>query len=151
MSDTDSYFNAAAHRADSGEPGTWIDLNTEMSQHEITPGLTFQPVVGRNLAINVVRFAPNTVAPRHQHEEEQIALVLEGELEFEVGGETRTLHPHQLVVIPPHTPHAARTYDRGCLALDAFHPPRTGLAEIMRASWSGARRDAQAPGEETSA
>lgn len=136
MTDNASYFSTSVAPTENGEPGTWVDLNRELSQHEISPGLTFQPVVGRNLAINVVRFEPNTVTPRHEHEEEQIALVLEGELEFEVGGETRTLLPHQVVVIPPHTPHTARTHAKGCVVLDTFSPPRTGLAEIMKANWS---------------
>jgi quercetin dioxygenase-like cupin family protein len=135
MTDNPSYFKVS-DASESGEPGTWIALDREMSPYSISEGLTFQPVVGGRLAINLVRFEPNTIAPRHAHEEEQIAFILEGELEFEVGGETRVLGPHEAVVIPPHTPHAARTYDKPCVALDTFSPPRSGLAEIMQSSWS---------------
>jgi quercetin dioxygenase-like cupin family protein len=81
--------------------------------------------------VNFVRFEPNTVAPVHWHDEEQISIVVEGEFEFQVGNETRTLRPGDAVVIPPNVPHGARTYDNTCLEIDVFHPPRKGLLEAM--------------------
>ena len=44
----------------------------------------FNPVVGEGVMANFVRFAPHTEAPLHAHAEEQITIVLEGELEFEI-------------------------------------------------------------------
>ncbi len=99
---------------------------------QMVPGLDFQPVLGDRLMVNFVSFEPNTVAPVHWHDEEQISVVLEGELEFEVGGETRVMGKGEAVVIPPNVPHGARTYDGSCLAVDAFHPPRQGVVDAMR-------------------
>ena len=46
------------------------------------PGLEFRPVLGESTLTNFVHFEPNTEAPMHVHEEEQIVIVLDGEFEF---------------------------------------------------------------------
>jgi quercetin dioxygenase-like cupin family protein len=78
-----------------------------------------------------VSYEPHTEAPRHAHAEEQVLYVLEGELEVDLGDETRMLRPGQAAVIPPHLPHAARTHELPCYQLDVFHPPRQGLLDAM--------------------
>ena len=57
--------------------------------------------------------------------------MMDGELEFEVAGETRTLRRGEAVVIPPNVPHGARTLDSSCVEIDVFHPPRRGVLEAM--------------------
>lgn len=100
---------------------------------ELVPGLEFRPVLGEQTMVNVVRFAPHTEAPRHAHEEEQIVIMLEGELEFEVDGEVRTIRPGEVVVVPPWVPHGAHTEEGTCLEVDVFNPPRRTLLEHARA------------------
>ncbi len=89
-------------------------------------------MVGEKVMVNFVRFAPNTVAPLHWHDEEQISFVIDGEMEFEVGGEKRVVRRGEAIVIPPNVPHGARTYEGTCLEVDVFHPPRRGVLEAMR-------------------
>ncbi|HET8872342.1 MAG TPA: cupin domain-containing protein, partial [Gaiellaceae bacterium] len=85
---TDSYFGTdAGAQEGSGSFVQWDALEAI----EMVPGLHFQPVVGDGVMTNFVRFEPHTEAPLHWHEEEQISFVVEGELEFEVAGETRLL------------------------------------------------------------
>lgn len=129
MIDPDRYFaaNESAQQAGGGTFVTW----DELSPIEMVPGLSFQPVLGEKVMAAFVRFAPNTVAPVHWHDEEQITIVLEGELEFEVGGVKRVVRFGEAVVIPPNVPHGARTYESTCLEVDVFHPPRRGLLEAM--------------------
>lgn len=98
---------------------------------ELGKGIRFKPVFGRNLLFNYVYFEPNTEAPRHQHAEEQIGTMLEGEYEFEMNGEKRMIRPGDVYVVPPFVPHSARTYDKGCVALDIFSPPRSGFREML--------------------
>jgi quercetin dioxygenase-like cupin family protein len=129
MTDPARYFAAQAG-AQGTDGGTWVAWNG-IDAIEMVPGLRFQPVLGNRLMVNFVHFDPHTEAPLHWHEEEQISFVLEGELEFEVAGETRVLRRGQAVVIPPNVPHAARTHEGSCLEVDAFHPPRKGLLEAM--------------------
>ena len=128
MSDSDKYF-ANDPASQSSAQGTWV--NWSQLEPLAMMGLQFQPVVGERLMVNFVRFPPHTEAPLHWHDEEQIAFVLEGALEFTVAGETRTLRRGDAVVIPPNVPHAARTRDEGCLQVDVFNPPRQGVLEAM--------------------
>ena len=129
MTDPDRYFaqQGDAQATGAGRFVKWDDLE----QIEMVPGLNFQPVLGDQLMVNFVRFEPNTEAPVHWHDEEQISIVVEGEFEFEVAGEKQTVRKGQAVVIPPNVPHGARTYDTTCLEIDVFYPPRKGLLEAM--------------------
>jgi quercetin dioxygenase-like cupin family protein len=123
------YFadDESTQSAAGGEIVTW----TAIAPIEMAPGLNFQPVLGEKLMVNFVSFAPHTEAPRHWHDEEQISFVIDGEMEFEVGEEKRTVRRGEAIVIPPNVPHAARTYDGTCLEVDVFHPPRQGVVDAM--------------------
>jgi quercetin dioxygenase-like cupin family protein len=104
---------------------------TDTQQVEFVKGLVFNPVVGEGVMANFVRFEPHTEAPLHAHAEEQITIVLEGELEFEIDGETRILRPGQVAVMPPFVPHAARTHDQPSVEIDVFSPPRQALLRML--------------------
>ena len=132
MTEPDRYF-AGDESAQSGGGGTFVAWDA-LDAIEMAPGLEFRPVVGLNVMVNFVRFAPHTEAPRHWHDEEQISFVLEGELEFEVGDEKRIVRRGEAVVIPPNVPHAARTHEGTCLEVDVFHPPRQGVLDAMGAA-----------------
>ncbi len=128
MTDSGRYFAGDESALRTG--GTFVTWDG-LSPIEMVPGLEFQPVVGENVMVNFVRFAPNTVAPVHWHDEEQISFVIDGEMEFEVGGEKRVVRRGEAIVIPPNVPHGARTYEGTCLEVDVFHPPRRGVLEAM--------------------
>jgi len=129
MTDPERYF-AGDEGTRTDAHGTWVRWN-ELDPLEMVPGLTFQPVLGDELMANFVTFEPHTEAPVHWHDEEQITLVIDGEFEFEVAGETRIMRRGDAVAIPPNVPHGARTHDSGCLEIDVFHPPRRGVLEAM--------------------
>ena len=129
MSDADRYFAGDVATRGSGA-GTFVTWE-ELEPLELVPGLRFQPVVGQRVMVNFVYLEPHTVAPVHWHDEEQISFVVDGEFEFEVGGERRLLRRGEAVIIPPNVPHGARTYDTSCLEVDVFHPPRQGLLDAM--------------------
>ncbi len=98
---------------------------------QLSPGVRFKPVFGRNLLINHVYFDPHTEVPMHQHPEEQGGTVLEGELEFEMGGEKRILRPGDVYIAPSNVLHAARAGEQPCVVLDIFSPPRSGFREML--------------------
>jgi quercetin dioxygenase-like cupin family protein len=112
-----------------GEPtakGVFVDRSAIPSV-EFVPGLRFQPTLGQNTLANLVSFEPNTEAPMHAHIEEQVVIVLDGEFEFTIDGETRTMRAGDIAVIPPWVPHGAITRDTRCVEVDVFSPPRTTL------------------------
>ena len=94
-------------------------------------GIRFKPIFGHNILLNYVYFEPHTEAPMHQHPEEQIGTILEGEYEFEMNGEKQMIHPGEVYVVPPNVPHAARTFDKPCVGIDIFSPPRSGFREML--------------------
>jgi quercetin dioxygenase-like cupin family protein len=109
-------------------PGRYVEV-AGVEPVEFVPGLEFRPVLGEQTLTNFVRFAPNTEAPVHVHEEEQIVIVLDGEFEFSLDGEVRTMRSGDVAVIPPWVPHGARTLDTGCYEVDVFTPPRRSLLQ----------------------
>jgi len=109
-------------------PGRYVEV-AEVEPVEFVPGLEFRPVLGENTLTNFVRFEPHTEAPVHVHEEEQIVIVLEGEFEFSIDGDVRTMRPGDVAVIPPWVPHGARTLGTRCTEVDVFTPPRRSLLQ----------------------
>jgi quercetin dioxygenase-like cupin family protein len=133
MTDADRYF-AMDPRLEGATGGAYVEVDEDVAAVEFVPGLVFRPVVGDQLMANFVRFDPDTVAPLHSHEEEQITVVIEGELEFDLAGDRRTMRPGMAVVVPPGVPHGARTHATSCFEIDIFHPPRRVLLETLRQS-----------------
>ena len=134
MTDADRYFSMDPERGQGATGGAYLEVDKDVSAVELVPGLVFRPVVGDRLMASFVRYEPDTVAPLHTHEEEQITVVLEGELEFDLAGDLRTMRPGMAVVVPPGIPHGARTRDIPCSEIDIFHPPRRALLELTQAS-----------------
>ena len=111
-------------------PGRFATVS-DIPSIEMLPGLAFQPVLGERTLTSFVRFKPRTAAPVHAHEEEQVVVILEGELEFSLAGEVRTMRPGDVAIIPAWVPHGARTRDHGCYELDVFSPPRRALLAFV--------------------
>jgi quercetin dioxygenase-like cupin family protein len=128
----EAHFSSEARGVPQG-PGRFVTID-DIDAVEFVPGLQFRPVFGEKAMANFVSFAPHTVAPTHVHEEEQIVVVLQGEFEFQLDGEFRSMRPGDVAVIPPWVPHGARTLDSSCQEVDVFAPPRKTLVEHARAS-----------------
>jgi quercetin dioxygenase-like cupin family protein len=117
----------------------------ELPPVSFAPGLMFRPLLGDGLLVNHVYFEPHTEAPTHSHVEEQIVVVLDGELEFWVGDDTRLLRRGDMVVVPAWVPHGARTHDSTCLEIDIFCPPRRQLLEAVRSMAGEASKASATP------
>ncbi|MCR1782380.1 cupin domain-containing protein [Nocardioides carbamazepini] len=125
MNDPATHFATAASGTPTGT-GRYVD-RTAITPVEILPGLSFQPVLGTDTLLNFVTYAPHSEAPLHTHEEEQVVLVLEGELHFQLNEHTRVMRPGDVAVVPAWVPHGAHTLDVPCVQVDFFNPPRQTL------------------------
>lgn len=123
-----SYFVQSGEA--SGDPGRWVHVD-DLAPLRLFPGLDFRPVTTESVMTNFVTFEPDGPAPVHHHSEQQIAIVLSGELHFTVGEESRVMRAGDLVVIPPHVPHGGTAGPEGCTALDVFTPPRAAIVGAM--------------------
>ena len=122
------YFDQAGEPSDA--PGRFVTVG-ELDALALVPGLEFRPIATDSVMANFVTFEPDAPAPTHHHAEQQIAIVLEGELRFTVGGEHRVMGPGDCVVIPPNVPHGGESGPEGCRVLDVFSPPRAAILAAM--------------------
>jgi quercetin dioxygenase-like cupin family protein len=88
------------------------------------------------MSIAHVRLAAGSTAPVHTHPHEQVANLIEGELEFTVDGKMTVLTPGMAVVLPPMVPHAA-TARTDSYVIDVFHPTREDLRILAEKSHDG--------------
>ena len=144
-----SHFTTEAAGEPAG-PGRYVNVDS-MKPVEFLPGLGFRPVRGHRAMTNFVNYEPGAQAPRHVHEEEQIVIVLEGELTFDLDGDVRVMLRGDVAIVPSWVPHGAWTVDSPCLQIDVFCPPRESLlklAEAQEAEAAGTGTDGTAPGGE---
>lgn len=94
------------------------------SHHEIFPGVHIRTFAAEKMMLSLVEFAPHAEVKLHQHPHEQVGILLEGELAFEIGGEQHRVLPGQMWRIPGGIPHRAVAGDRPVKALDVFCPIR---------------------------
>jgi quercetin dioxygenase-like cupin family protein len=100
----------------------WDDLAAEPLKGSITRRM----ITGTSMMIAEVRLAKGDVVPRHAHHNEQITYITAGALHFTLGerGEREvTVRAGEVLVIPPHEPHAAVALE-DTIDIDIFSPPR---------------------------
>ncbi|HEX2533482.1 MAG TPA: cupin domain-containing protein [Chitinophagaceae bacterium] len=95
----------------------------ELPQREVIPGYTARTVHTGQLTLVYWLVTEGARMPVHQHPHEQVAHVLEGTFELQVGDELRVLEPGVIAVIPPHIPHGGKALT-ACSLLDVFYPER---------------------------
>ena len=75
---------------------------------EVYDGISRQVLNGERQTMVRYVYQPGAVFPVHSHSQEQITVVISGEIEFTVAGENMTLRAGQAAVIPAGIPHGAR-------------------------------------------
>ena len=91
---------------------------------ELAPGVFARTFWGENLMVVLVNFEAQAVVPHHNHPHEQAGLVLEGRVEFNIGGEIKELIAGDLYLIPGDVAHSAAALGGPARVLDIFHPVR---------------------------
>lgn len=96
-------------------------------QMEIVPGVLARTFWGEKLMLSLVDLEANAQIPIHSHPHEQCSVVMEGELEFNLGGETRLVKPGDIVVIPGGVEHTVKVGAKPAKVLDVFSPVREDM------------------------
>lgn len=94
---------------------------------DLVPGMHIRTFWGEQQLLSLVELDANTVLPRHNHPHEQSTYVLEGELEFELGGEIRIIRAGELVIVPGGVEHFVKVGPVLTRVLDNFSPVREDL------------------------
>jgi quercetin dioxygenase-like cupin family protein len=80
-------------------------------------------VHSENMSVAQWRIGRNSMAPLHAHPHEQVTMVVEGEFELTIAGETKVVKPGVVAVVPPNVEHSGIAIT-DCLLIDIFHPVR---------------------------
>jgi len=88
----------ALQAASAQQPGS---KRTDLQRHDLS-------VPGREVVQVRVDFDPGYVAPMHTHPGEEIIYVIEGTLEYEIGGKPVTVKAGDVLFVPAGTPHTAK-------------------------------------------
>jgi quercetin dioxygenase-like cupin family protein len=91
---------------------------------ELSEGINARTFWGQNLLLAVVDLDANIELPNHSHPHEQGGIVIEGQLELTINGETRILKPSNVYIIPGGVEHSARTGPQPTRVMDIFSPVR---------------------------
>lgn len=124
-----SYFENPTGKP--SEAGRMVAIDSDLPALQLASGLSARPLLGHNLMASFVRYEADAAAPRHSHVEEQLFVVLEGELELELDGDVRRMRPGDAALIPAWAPHSVRASNGPAYQLDVFSPPRAALLAIM--------------------
>ncbi len=96
----------------------------DCSHHRIFPGVDIFTTHCERMMLSLVEMEPHAVVEEHSHPHEQMGLMLEGEADFTIGGQTRRVTPGQMWRIPGGVLHKVVAGSSPVRALDVFHPLR---------------------------
>ena len=122
-------FNAHPQHTD------WSSVPVE----RLEDGVERQMIVGENVMVCRLRFAPRVVTPEHEHPHEQITLVERGRVLFTVGDEQRVAEAGDVLHFPPGSWHGATMLDEEVILIDIFSPIREDF--LASQTSDGARRE----------
>ena len=99
---------------------------TDLQRHDLS-------APGREVVQVRVDFDPGSAAPRHTHPGEEIIYVLEGTLEYEIGGKRVTANRGDALFVPAGVVHSARNIGRGNAAELATYVVEKGKPLVVPA------------------
>jgi quercetin dioxygenase-like cupin family protein len=117
--------------ASSDVPHQYASVDQQVP-YELLPGLVARAVHGERVTLSVVDLEPGMEMAAHRHHNEQVGMVLRGEITFTIGDETRVRSTGDMWVIPPGVPHGVRVGPEGCTVAEVFSPPRDDWEALPR-------------------
>jgi quercetin dioxygenase-like cupin family protein len=108
----------------------FLDFTTA-KKIQIWDGITGAFIHSDDITFGHVTLEKGTALPEHSHVHEQWTHIIEGEMEFTVGGETKILHPGMAAFMPSYVPHSARAITQ-CKVIDCFLPVREDFVELEK-------------------
>jgi quercetin dioxygenase-like cupin family protein len=92
---------------------------------EYLPGIKRHTISGEKVTVTRVTYAPGTVIPNHQHEAEQVTIVVQGRLLVRVADIEKEVGPGEVVVTPSNVAHSLKSVgNEQVIFFEAFHPIR---------------------------
>ncbi|MBI3003149.1 MAG: cupin domain-containing protein [candidate division NC10 bacterium] len=102
---------------------SFVDLNAKTAKM-LFEGVRAQVAWGDRLMLSLVTLDAGSTVPMHSHPHEQAGIVVEGELDFTIGAETRRVKAGDSYIIPGNVQHGCAACAGRALVLDIFSPVR---------------------------
>ena len=99
-------------------------------QLRVWEGVHGRTAVGERITLALVELEPDALVPLHSHPQEQVGLLLEGEMHWTIGDERRTVGPGGSWCILGGVPHEVRVGREGAVVVEAFSPVRDDWASL---------------------
>jgi quercetin dioxygenase-like cupin family protein len=113
----------------------WSDVPREL----VRRGIERCGIGGENVLCQFGWIEPGAALRPHQHDFEQVVMILEGECIYHVGGVPHACTRGSVIRVPPHTEHYIEvTGAQTVLNLDVFAPVREDLRYLLdhqKAEW----------------
>ena len=109
-----------------------FDALPDIEPQQLFDGIAARSVRGGRITLAVVELDPGAVVAEHSHENEQLGIVLRGELTLRIGDEERALGPGETWCIPPNVTHSGHAGSDGAAVIDVFSPPRDDWEALDR-------------------
>jgi len=90
---------------------------------EVRPNIHGCTIVSADLTISMYRYGAGSRWEEHRHSEDQLTIVLSGEIAFRSGGDDLRLGPGGQLLIPGGVPHSATAGPTDVVTLNVW-PPR---------------------------
>ncbi len=130
-------------RHEAGCPGS-VSSGTETPEVKVLRGAEarwnpdpaggeFWELALQGVSLTYFRLEAGASFPAHEHEAEQITLVLAGRLTFEFDHERRVLGPGEAIAVPAQVRHAVSAGKEAVVAVDAWSPPPDHLGPATSA------------------
>lgn len=89
---------------------------------------------GASVSFFVVGSAPGKGAPKHRHPYEETFVILDGDIEVTIDGETTLVGPGNIAVIPANTWHAFKNRSDHAACMVNIHP----VSKMVQEDWTQA-------------
>lgn len=103
--------------------GYFCDVENREAK-EVVSGVRIRTFWGKEMLLSAAELDANVVMPVHSHPQEQAIIVVSGEFELTIDGETRTVQAGDAAIVPAGVEHGVRTGDKPARVVDVFSPVR---------------------------
>lgn len=109
---------------------TFIDFNTR-KKIQVWDGISGPVFHSKQATFGHFTLDEGSELPPHSHPHEQWTNLIEGELEFDIAGESRVMKAGMTAFIPSNVVHSAKAITK-CRLIDCFMPVREDFVEMER-------------------
>ena len=96
---------------------------TNIEEIEPFKGYRGKIINSKNMTVAYWDIKAGSPFPEHSHPNEQVTVMIEGELELTINKETKILKPNDMAIIPPNAVHVGKALTN-CKVVDVFYPVR---------------------------